>query len=89
MRSLETSVATSPSSKPPSNTPKGTLNETACFADKIVELTLSLGELLSLLRFEHNPIDQALLNEVIGVLLATITFVGKDANAWSKLRLLD
>lgn len=48
------------------------LNETACLADKIVELTLSLGELLPLLHFEHNPINQALFNEIIGVLFATI-----------------
>ena len=41
-----------------------------------------------LLRFEHNPINQASLKETSRVLLATITLIGKDTNALRKLSLL-
>ena len=64
------------------------LYQTAHFADGIIQLTLSLCELHPLLRFEHNPINQASLRETSRVLLATITFIGKDTNTLCKLSLL-
>ena len=88
MRSLKPSVATSSSRKPPSYASASTLYQTARLADKIVELTLSLCELHPLLRLEHNSINQAVLKETSRVLLATITFIGKDTNALRKLSLL-
>ena len=88
MRSLKPSVATSPSRKPPSYASESTLYQTARLADKIVELTLSLCELHPLLHLEHNPINQAVLKKTSRVLLATITFIGKDTNALRKLSLL-
>ena len=88
MRSLKPSVATSSSRKPPSYASASTLYQTARLADKIVELTLSLCELHPLLRLEHNPINQAVLKETSRVLLATITFIGKDTNALRQLSLL-
>ena len=88
MRSLKPSVATSSSRKPPSYASASTLYQTARLADKIVELTLSLYELHPLLHLEHNPINQAVLKETSRVLLATITFIGKDTNALRQLSLL-
>ena len=88
MRSLKPSVATSSSRKPPSYASASTLYQTARLADKIVELTLSLCELHPLLHLEHNPINQAVLKETSRVLLATITFIGKDTNALRQLSLL-
>ena len=49
---------------------------------------MSLCELHPLLHLEHNPINQAVLKETSRVLLATITFIGKDTNALRKLSLL-
>ena len=49
---------------------------------------MSLCELHPLLRLEHNPINQAVLKETSRVLLATITFIGKDTNTLCKLCLL-
>ena len=57
------------------------LYQTAHFADGVIQFTLSLCELHSLLHLEHNPINQAALNETSRVFLATITFIGKDTNA--------
>ena len=74
--------------KPPSNTPEGALYQTAYFADAVIQFTLSLCKLHPLLRFEHNPINQAALKETSRVLLTTITFIGKDTNALRKLSLL-
>ena len=74
--------------KPTSNTPEGTLYQTAHFADGVIQFTLSLCELHPLLRLEHNPINQAALKETSRALLATITFIGKDTNALRKLSLL-
>ena len=71
------------------DTPKGTLDETAHLADGVIQLTLSLCEFHPLLRFEHNPINQASLKETSRVLLATITFIGKDTNTLCKLCLLN
>ena len=88
MRSLKPSVATSSSRKPPSYASASTLYQTARLADKIVELTLSLCELHPLLRLEHNSINQAALKQTSRVLLATITFIGKDTNALRQLSLL-
>ena len=87
VRSIKPSVATSPSRKPPPDTPKGTLYQTAHFADGVIQFTLSLCELHPLLHLEHNPINQAALKKISRVLLATITFIGKDTNALRKLSL--
>ena len=49
---------------------------------------MSLCELHPLLRLEHNSINQAALKQTSRVLLATITFIGKDTNALRKLSFL-
>ena len=64
------------------------LYQTAHFADGVIQFTLSLCELHPLLHLEHNPINQAVLKETSRVLLATITFIGKDTNALRQLSLL-
>ena len=64
------------------------LYQTAHFADGVIQFTLSLCELHPLLRLDHNSINQAALKETSRVLLATITFIGKDTNALRKLSLL-
>ena len=64
------------------------LYQTAHFADGVIQFTLSLCELHPLLRLEHNSINQAALKETSRVLLATITFIGKDTNPLRKLSLL-
>ena len=68
---------------------QGMLYQTAHLADGVIQLTLSLCELHPLLRFEHNPINQASLKETSRVLLATITFIGKDTDTLCKLCLLN
>ena len=88
MRSLKPSVATSPSRKPPSYASESMLYQTAHFADGVIQFTLSLCELHPLMHLEHNPINQAVLKQTSRVLLATITFIGKDTNALRKLSLL-
>ena len=65
------------------------LYQTAHFADGVIQFTLSLCELHPLLRFEHNPINQASLKETSRVLLATITFIGENTNTLCKLCLLN